>query len=304
MNTSRNLLLGVDAGGTKIHAVVEDQDGTVIDEQIIADADWGDSSFARRAELIAALASPFGDVIASVGVGAHGCDSDAECADLRSLVESHLADAVAVSVVNDAELLGHVHGEPQAINVVLGTGSIVVSRIADGAAAYLGGWGWLVGDDGSAWGLVRSAVRHLTLEEADHGLKDPLVAKLVARTGVSTLRDLVDAMQQGSPAVWAGWADVVFAAAENGSTAAERAMENGISHTLDLIGQALDHNPFAPTVVLGGGVISHQPAYAERIRARITDRFHVPSAVVSLPPVRGAIALARSAERAGLNTHS
>jgi len=294
VSTGRDLLLGVDAGGTKIHAVIEDRDGRVVDERIIADAGWGDSSFVRRAELIAKLAEPFGGAIASVGVGAHGCDSDPECADLRSLVESRLAPVVPVSVVNDAELLGHAHGAPQAINVVLGTGSIVVSRTADGAAAYLGGWGWLVGDDGSAWGLVRSAVRHLTLEVPDLGLEDPLVAKLVARTGVRTLRDLVDAMQQGSPAGWAGWADVVFAAAQNGSSAAESALENGIAHTLDLIGQALAHNPSAPAVVLGGGVIAHQPTYAERIRASISDRFDVPSAVVSLAPVRGAVALARA----------
>ena len=43
--------------------------------------------------------------------------------------------------------------------MVSGTGSIGVARDADRNLVIAGGWGWILGDEGGASGIVREAVR-------------------------------------------------------------------------------------------------------------------------------------------------
>ena len=90
-------------------------------------------------------------------VGAHGCDTAAQC----DLFQGHLHPLLkgAVEVVNDAELLVPAAGYGVGVGVVAGTGSIAVARRPDRTMLVAGGWGWILGDEGSAPGLVREAAR-------------------------------------------------------------------------------------------------------------------------------------------------
>ena len=289
-------VLGVDAGGTKVHLRREQMAGEVLEDRAIEGWDWIGAGFDYRARMIAAIADhpqlPMPDAI---GVGAHGCDSDAECEDLAARIRALVP--AAVTVVNDAELFGRAVGHPDAINVVLGTGSIVVRRSRSGAR-YLGGWGWLVGDDGSAWGIVRNAVTALTdAEDADDRASDPLRSALLARSGAANLRELVDVMHREPASAWARWADEVFSAQNRGESAAASAVERGIAHTIGLVAHALDGDAGA-TVVFGGGVVGNQPEYAGRLRRATEEQLGVRTMLLDRPPVLGAVRLA--ADSAGM----
>ncbi len=50
-------------------------------------------------------------------------------------------------------------GYADGIGVVSGTGSIAVARTAEGRMLAAGGWGWILGDEGSAPALVREAAQ-------------------------------------------------------------------------------------------------------------------------------------------------
>ncbi|GAB3601024.1 N-acetylglucosamine kinase [Microbacterium tumbae] len=284
-------LLGIDAGGTKIHVAYRPRAGAPVAERMIEGAEWNRATFPERARLVASITEATGRPVASVAIGAHGCDSDAECEGLRREVQALVGARVAV--VNDAELFGRAMGAPDAINVVLGTGSIVVVRQRGGAASYLGGWGWLVGDDGSAWGIVRNAVRALT--DARRAEADPLLDALLSRTGARTLRDVVDLMQRSEASSWAGWADAVFTAEEHGSTASAHAVRSALQHTVGLIGEARRVSPDASVVVMGGGVAMHQPGHAERIREEVRLRSGLDVLLIDRPPAHGALQLAQEA---------
>jgi N-acetylglucosamine kinase-like BadF-type ATPase len=82
---------------------------------------------------------------------------------------------VPLKVVNDAFPLGPVVGRPDSIGLVVGTGSIAVGRDDSGAGIYVGGWSWLVSDDGGAAGLVREAVRAV-LRARDVSQRDVVLA--------------------------------------------------------------------------------------------------------------------------------
>ena len=64
-----------------------------------------------------------------------------------------------MQVVNDAELMVPAAGYFGGIGVVSGTGSIAVARTAEGHMLAAGGWGWILGDEGSAPALVREAAK-------------------------------------------------------------------------------------------------------------------------------------------------
>ena len=88
-----------------------------------------------------------------------------------------------VQVVNDAELMGPAAGYSGGISVVAGTGSIAVARSRDGRMLAAGGWGWILGDEGSAPALVRDAAKAIrgAIDAGDGA--DPLTDALMAELG-------------------------------------------------------------------------------------------------------------------------
>jgi N-acetylglucosamine kinase-like BadF-type ATPase len=63
-------------------------------------------------------------------------------------------------LVNDGDLVVAA-GTPEGwgVGVIAGTGSIAVARAPDGRKARAGGWGHLIGDEGSAYGTVLAALK-------------------------------------------------------------------------------------------------------------------------------------------------
>lgn len=290
MTAEAGLVLGIDAGGTKLHALVADTEGAVIHEEFADGSSWNLATVEERARVIAGVAAPWGSRLDAIGIGAHGCDSERDCERLQRAMRRLLP--APAKVVNDAELLGYAEGHSHAINVVLGTGSIVLSRNVAGEAAYVGGWGWLIGDDGSAWGIVRAAIRALTLLGDEASVEDQLTAQILERTGALSLRDVVSIMQARSASAWASWADTVFSAASDGSPSACAAVDGGVASTVELVRQAHASNPDAALAVLAGGVVTRQEAYAQRIIEGIREVSGIEAVVLGVAPVQGALRLA------------
>ena len=70
-----------------------------------------------------------------------------------------------VRYTHDSEiaLFGAHAGEP-GIAAIAGTGSVIVARARDGSVLRVGGHGYLFGDDGSAFGIARDAMRSVLLD--------------------------------------------------------------------------------------------------------------------------------------------
>lgn len=170
-----------------------------------------------------------------------------------------------------------------------------MARTPAGASLYAGGWGWLVGDPGSAWGTVREAIRCLVAEHDRTGrVQDPLLAPLLVRAEGRALRDVVGAMQRLPPRAWAGWAPDVFDAAEHGSPAALAAVRSGADQLVALVADLVARGAAVTRVVAGGGVVAARPLLAERVGEGLHRGLGVPLTVFSGAPVAGAVQLART----------
>jgi N-acetylglucosamine kinase-like BadF-type ATPase len=287
-------VIGIDIGGTKTH-LATGAGRELTAERIVPTDGWRTASPERDAAALRDLVRAWLGERAlglRLAVGARGCDSTAQCAELARALARHFSGPLRV--VNDAELLAPAVGLAAGIGVVAGTGSIAVARDAAGQLVTAGGWGWVLGDEGGAAGLVREAVRAF-LGVRDRGdPPDPLGRRLLAGFAVSDGPQLALALSNARSAAWVGaHAPEVFRAADEGSPLAVQVVARAAIDLAGLVGTLAGRGVAADDVVLGGGVFVSQPRLREAFTAAVAAR-HPGSTVRMLqgPPVRGALALA------------
>jgi N-acetylglucosamine kinase-like BadF-type ATPase len=241
------------------------------------------------------------DELAAVVVGATGVEDHTRGAKIAELLSRTHPD-VAWRIVNDAELIVPAAGAREGIGVICGTGSIVVSTTADGDALRVGGWGNLLGDEGSGAALVREALK-ITLRRDDEGEAPGVLARaLVDMSDVATIRDLAfDLCFQRGPTTWGEFAPAVFLAAETGDADATRIITQAGSDLAAQVAQIVRRGAVGGQVILAGSVILRQAGLRDAFTTTLSAQ--CPELVVrclEVPPVHGAvnlaIALARSRE--------
>jgi N-acetylglucosamine kinase-like BadF-type ATPase len=291
------LRVGIDVGGTKTHLRAV-RGAELVADRVCSSEGWQPADFAAAAAFLADLVRdtvPETDLtdLAAVAVGAHGCDSAQDCLGVRSeLVRLLPAPCV---VRNDAELLVPAMGLDSGAGLVSGTGSIAVGRSRTGEAVYVGGWGWLFGDEGSAPGLLREAAR-AALAARDRGEPpDLLTEKLLDSFAVSEVTDLPEAMvAAGGARDWGLRAELVFEALAGGSALAESVVEDAAAALAGLVVRLAARDVPVDDVVVAGGVILNQPSLFEAFAARL--ELALPDTVphrLDVAPVLGAVRLAQ-----------
>ena len=81
----------------------------------------------------------------------------------------------------DVALTGATGGKPGVV-VIAGTGSIAFGRNSKGEQARAGGWGYIFGDEGSAFDIVRQALRAILRHEEGWGTATLLSERLLEAT--------------------------------------------------------------------------------------------------------------------------
>ncbi|TGQ16751.1 MULTISPECIES: BadF/BadG/BcrA/BcrD ATPase family protein [unclassified Mesorhizobium] len=293
MFVGQNLLVGVDIGGTKTRIMGRRGSSALFDKTVVTD-EWRIRQMEADALKLAAIVMDLcgGSAPAAIAVGAHGCDTDEQCLRFQALLSANLK--TSVRVVNDAELMVPAAGYDDGIGVVAGTGSIAVARTAEGKMLAAGGWGWILGDEGSAAALVREAAKAIrrALDRGQEG--DPLIAALMREIGTDDQTKLGILLNETrGAAAWGRYANAVFDAANAGSPLASRVIKEGGEGLAALVQLLIERGANASLVVAGGGVIAEQPMLMEAF-VRAMASVSPTSRVVLLrePPVIGAVALA------------
>lgn len=303
-------VVGIDIGGTKTHVVVAPDDESLQSDSreiVVPSSTWrralGDFD-ADAKGLRELLVTHFGaEVLAGrIVVGAHGCENTAQCRALEDALSALVEGPVLV--VNDSELIPPAMGADNAIGVVVGTGSIATARSAGGELVGAGGWGWLLGDEGSAPGLVREAAKAVLYSLDSGGTLDPLVTRLLAAFAAQDGAELALALTEtGSAEGWGAHAREIFEAADEGSTLAVGVIQDSGEHLARLVHQLLDRGIPAEAVVAGGSVIQGQPRLQQAFGSALERRGSgVTLTILDRAPVLGALALARGLTR-GPNDH-
>lgn len=291
-------LVGLDIGGTKTHLRAT-AGSEVVADKVFPSVDWSVADVGKASIRIVEIVEstlPPSTGIEMLVVGAAGCDSALRCIQLQAALERTLS--VSCVVRNDAELLVPAAGLTSGIGLVAGTGSVAVGRAADGSPVFVGGWGWLLGDEGSAAGLIREAVK-ACLAARDRGKAPELLAELLLRSyGVAEVSDLPDRMAEEAGG-WGHRAPLVFEALDGGSALAAQVVEEGAAALARLVAIVHARTGGKPDVAVAGSVILQQHRLFSAFERRLAAV--LPSATIhklTVPPVHGAV---RLAERLVLN---
>jgi N-acetylglucosamine kinase-like BadF-type ATPase len=166
-------LLGIDGGGTSTEAWLAQPGCHVLGRGTAGPSNAKAIGLeAARCALDTAIRRAFGAAelaVAPVDViclGLAGFDRPDDRKVLTQWAE-HAGWGRRVLIVNDGDLvIAAGTAEGWGIGVIAGTGSIAVGRAKDGRTARAGGWGHLIGDEGSAYSVVLQALR-LVARRAD-----------------------------------------------------------------------------------------------------------------------------------------
>jgi N-acetylglucosamine kinase-like BadF-type ATPase len=218
--------------------------------------------------------------------GSAGAEVPAGRERLQHILSVLLPDC-RITVVHDARLVLAAAGFESGIALISGTGSVAYGRDGGGREVRAGGWGWLVGDDGSAAWLAREAAREVMLR-SDSG--EPLgrlgasLLNAVKARGTTDLTGRLNGLHE--PREWAALAGVVFEAATDDAGAATL-IKRTASALGDLVGLVRKQLSVDGPLVLAGGQLLNQPRLESAVRERLGTATRLRE-----PPVAGAVRLA------------
>jgi N-acetylglucosamine kinase-like BadF-type ATPase len=285
-------VLGLDIGGSKTHGL-RAEDGGTVGEALAGSANVASVGPAEAGRQLDVILKRLGaNDIQAVCAGAAGVDTTTTEAMLRGLLIERLPTA-QIRVVHDTQLILAAAGVVDGIALISGTGSVAWGR-SGARCARAGGWGYLLGDEGSGYWVAREALRR-SLARLDRGEPaDRLAQRLVADCGLQSAGQLLDHFYaQPDRRYWAGRSQVVFALARDGDPTSTRIVEEAAGALADLAIAVAGRLGLPGPVVLAGGLAVHQPTLQEIVRRRLAQRHLTDVRVLAVDPVCGAVELAR-----------
>jgi N-acetylglucosamine kinase-like BadF-type ATPase len=281
------LYLGIDGGGSRTVALLAhplesgDRRWTILGRGESGPSNrqavGNEKAFASLDEAVAMAFREAGfprQEVTSACLGLAGADRP----DDRKLLQDWAARtrlAVKVEVTNDAALL-LAAGTPEGHGVALiaGTGSIAYGRNAAGRTARAGGWGYLLGDEGSGYALVLAGLRAVARAADGRARPTRLTELVLKKLSVEQPNQLIPALYGGSwdRTALAALAPAVLELATDDETAAglvgEAAQE--LAETAAAVVRELDWAGAPFGLVFAGGLLLGSEGY----RQAVLDALH------------------------------
>lgn len=316
---SRTLILGVDGGGSSTEAWLAElgTEGAILGRGAAGPSNAKAVGLASaRAALEAAVRGAFADAglepqpVESACLGLAGFDRPEDRAVLTGWAdETQLARRLVL--VNDGDLVVAA-GTPEGwgVGVIAGTGSIAVGRAPDGRTARAGGWGHLIGDEGSAYLVVLEALR-LVARRADgrepvragaggehDSSDDPLTVRLCRALGVDRPARIVSVLYapESTRARIAAMAPEVLAACAESPADVERLLRPAgaaLAEIVAAVARSLGWPSGPLPLAAAGSFLLGAEAVRSAMLADLIARGYEPALAAVPEPARGAVILAR-----------
>jgi N-acetylglucosamine kinase-like BadF-type ATPase len=299
------LLLGVDAGGTKTHAVVCSEDGWVLGAGSSGPGNWESVGLEGTYEALwQAISEALGEAeataasVAAATYGLGGLDWPWDEARLRSVVE-RLGVGGPQILVNDAFVALRA-GAGWGIVVVAGTGTTCAGRNRQGETARTLGLGPMFDDWGSAPEVAGCCIRAVARAYTGRGPATGLTDHLTRLFGARDAADLLEALSRGRLDRQMHTTAIIQALAEEAMEGDEVAVEvswhsgrelgkraTALVTKLGMVQEAF------PVMLAGGLFRTHNPVLLETLETTIRAIApHAHLKPLKAPPVVGSALMA------------
>jgi N-acetylglucosamine kinase-like BadF-type ATPase len=306
----KQFVIGMDGGGTKTAALLSELRGNVLVEQTGGPSNFQIIGVEKAAEvlfdLIERCCREIGcslDDVRSIAAGLTGAGREGDRERMHNgLVEyARRREATLRQVIIESDARVALEGAFKGnvgIILISGTGSIAFGKDQAGNVHRAGGWGRILGDEGSGYAIGRDALNAVTKDLDGRG-KPTLLTNLVARQfGLSEQENIIAAIYRDDFDV-ASVAPLVIEAATIRDVEASRILNNATfelaEHVRALLNKIEKASRVRHKVPLAfiGSVISSDNVFSNTLRNKIV--FSLPQISIVKPegpPAYGAVLLA------------
>jgi glucosamine kinase len=295
------IVIGIDGGGSKTHAMVADEQGRTIVETVGPGSAVRPGKAEDSANVIAAVVR---DALAScdmthvtprvLSIGVAGAGRETERQELwQALVSRDLAAELVIH--SDFSIaLDDAFADGPGVLLISGTGSVAFGRGPTGATARCGGWGPVCGDEGSGAWIGRRALSVVTAAADGREPDTALTGAILTAAQINETLDLIGWAANATPAQLASLAPIVLSVADAGDLRANAlvslAVEELVLHVRALARQLFGDERAALPIALSGGMLSRGTTLRKRLEHRL--RSAVPGGQLRTDvviPARGAV---------------
>ncbi|MBI4787095.1 MAG: BadF/BadG/BcrA/BcrD type ATPase [Chloroflexi bacterium] len=298
------LVIGLDGGGSRTRVRLANAHGETLGAGEAGPSNPQTAGLdAAQREIMLAIQRAFDRAgiapqrVAAACLGIGGIERADANAELKAWAQATIA--ARVKMLNDGEiLLAAGCRDNWGIAVIAGTGSIAWGRSRDGRIARAGGWGYLIGDEGSSFDLGREALRAAVHAADRRGQETRLLPAILEHWGLSEPLDLIPRVYGSAPqpAEIAALAPLVARVAAEGDQIARGLLAYAgealadaaiaVAHQLEI------ENEEIPLALTGGLVLGNELLRERLLQALDTFGYHFTPVELVHEPVTGAIRLA------------
>ena len=297
--------LALDAGGTKTECLLADEErvlARVSGETVKLMSVGAQVATSRLSGLVRQAATQAEVELSSISricMGLAGISSEG----VRTWAEITLNELVPCDLLltGDEEIaLEAAFGSGPGVLVIAGTGSHVVGRCSNGARMSAGGWGPMLGDEGSGSWIGLEAIRS-GLRARDRGVPTCLLRDILAFWHVENVGGLLAKANQRQRPDFAELAGVVAQCATKGDVLASSVLERAgeeLAAQVSIVFSKMNAGGCAATdlqrVAFTGSVLARIPTVLDELRGalqRLQPGIQVDGEPVD--PIEGALARAR-----------
>lgn len=302
-------VIGIDGGGTKTIGIIVNQDGYIFAQVTVGPTNPTSVGMEKAKERLNALITSLQrqhqqafSKTEAVFAGLAGTGEASLKAELTAFVRQVFPSHIHVEVDNDAiiALYSGTFGQAGVVQIA-GTGSITYGENQDGLRDRVGGWGYLLGDEGSGYAIGRAGV-HSALQAFDGvGESTKLTSLLSTHFNTADPKSFIPTIYGTTPRqTIASLSRYVIQAADAHDEVALRIIEtesNKLGIRIYTLIKRLNFKEveFVP-IVLTGGIMNRADLFTPHISSTLNALSPPPFNFVqpSLPPVAGAAIAALS----------
>ncbi len=273
-----NYYLGIDGGGTKTTAAVCNENGEIICRATGKTLNFYSVCMEACREnlqnLVAEIENTCGvNSFKAVVIGCSALDGKADAGTVNALC-SGVINSPNIYMDSDAYVALKATGDCCAAVAICGTGSMAIGEQSNGEIIVTGGWGHIIGDEGSAYSISISALKKCC-EFADSNTSNPILEKAKAFFKVDDFRKAIDYIYSShtTKAELASFSEEVDALAkENCSEAVAIIKAEAVkySKTVAFLLSRLDD---CKSLYLYGGVFKNSSLFREEFSKSILNSF-------------------------------
>ncbi|SFJ84285.1 BadF/BadG/BcrA/BcrD ATPase family protein [Thermoflavimicrobium dichotomicum] len=262
-----NYVIGVDGGGTKTEAVAFDLAGRELGRGVSGFANVLMGAKQAIGHIIEAIQICMQEVKSGTCIymylGLAGIESGSHRDQLKAALSQHFG--IPFFIVNDARIAHAAALEGKdGILTISGTGSVCFG-VHHGKSVFTGGWGNLLGDEGSGYWIAIEALRQLIYEDETDKEPSLLSRKLLSYLKVKEARKIIGPVYASSKGEIAALVPVVVEAANEGDSRALQILQQAGKHLAHITIHCWRKLGFSEqvTVAMSGSVLQKIPRVQE-----------------------------------------